>query len=331
MNIICFHLNQVGDLIFSLPALKCIRDSFTGCSITSVVRPGARELLECTNLPDHILCRNNGWNLDKYELIRSLSSVRYDLAIVFSQSAECALLAFLSGAPKRVGFINTSLGVLLNQHVGFTHPPSTDNNLRLVAAIGCRITSTDYSGLITPSPEHISRAQSLLASFGISESDDIVVLSPGTSGRRSVKEWSDSGFADVGNYLNGRGVKTVILGTIPATGITDLCSSIIDLSGKTSLAEAAAVLYRSRAVVSVDSGMLHLGAAVGTRVVGLYGPSNHNITGPRGEGHVVIRSDADCSPCMRTECNYKRKCMTDIDSGKVIAAMDNILASGIAR
>ncbi|MCX6344493.1 MAG: glycosyltransferase family 9 protein [Armatimonadetes bacterium] len=326
MKIACFHLNQVGDLAFSLPALKCIRDSFPDAVITSILRPGAAELLQCTDLVDEILIRRGGFNRVKIKLERDLASKKFDLAVVFSQSAECAALAYFSGAPKRCGFINTSLGFLLTHQVDFSHPPSTQNNLRLVAEIGCDITQRDYVGLLQPSMALRDGAEGLLGEHGIKFDEPLVVFSPGTSGRRSVKEWTDEGFAAVGDYLTKRGYRVVILGTQPVYNIVKECGKIIDLSGKTNLGEALAILWRSKTLVAVDSGIMHLAAAAGTKVVGLYGPSNHKITGPQGEGHVIVTSGEECSPCVKTECNFERKCMTNIDAQQVIDAVEIILS-----
>lgn len=325
MRILCFHLNQIGDLAFSLPALKCLRDSFPDAHITSVVRPGMKEILESTGLPNKVLSRNSGINIDKLRLARHLALAKPDLALVFSQSAGSALLAYLSRAPKRIGFINTTLGFLLTSQLEFNHPPSTVNNLRLVEAIGGKITYRDYSGLLKATPEQTQRANKLLEAHGIGPDDAIAALSPGTSGRRSVKEWTDEGFAAVGRHLSESGVKPVILGATPAYNIVKECNAILDLSGKTNLGEVVAILARSMVLVAVDSGILHLGAAVGTRVVGLYGSSNPAITGPQGEGHIVMKSGADCSPCVRTECGFARKCMTNIIPEAVIYAVDKLL------
>lgn len=325
MKVVCFHLNQVGDLAFSLPALKCVRDSFPGVHVTSVVRPSAAEVMVSTGLADEVLARASGVNGRKLRLARTLACGRFDLALVFSQSAECAALAYASRAAERIGFINTSLGVLLTRRVDFHHPPSTRNNLRLVSEAGCEITRTDYVGLLKPSADQIERARNLLRKHGVAPDDPIVAFAPGTSGRRGVKEWTDEGFAAVGRYLAGRGVRPVVLGTESAVGITDGCADVLDLSGKTNLGEVVAILDRCRSLVAVDSGILHLGAATGTKVVGLYGPSNPSITGPQGEGHAVLRSDAECSPCFLTECKKARQCMTDIHPEAVVTALEQIL------
>ena len=326
MRILCFHLNQVGDLAFSLPALKCIRDSFPDAHIAGVVRPSMKEILESTGLPNEVLSRRSGINIDKYRLARTLADGKYDLAVVFSQSATCAALAYLSRVPRRVGFVDTSLGGLLTERVEFHHPPSTENNLRLVEAVGCRITCRSYAGLLKATPAQAERTNAILAEHGVTTDTPIAALSPGTSGRRSVKEWTDSGFASVGRHLAERGLRPVILGTESAHSIVKECDDILDLSGQTNLGEVVAILARSRVLVAVDSGVLHLCAAVGTPVIGLYGSSNPAITGPQGNGHIVLTSGVECSPCVRTECSLGRKCMTELKPEAVIAAIDRILS-----
>jgi len=220
--------------------------------------------------------------------------------------------------------MDTSLGYLLTSRVEFHHPPSTVNNLRLIEAIGGTITCRDYSGLLRATPEQIDRATQLLEAHGVGPNDPIAALSPGTSGRRSVKEWTDQGFTAVGRRLVERGLKPIILGTQPSYNIVKEYGNILDLSGKTNLGEVVAILARSSMLVAVDSGVLHLGAAVGTPVVGLYGSSNPAITGPQGEGHIVLTSGAGCSPCVKTDCSLGRKCMTDLTPDMVISAVDAI-------
>jgi len=325
MRILCFHLNQIGDLAFSLPALKSILESFPEAHVTSVVRPSLKEVLESSGLPHEVLSRKSGLNLGKLALIRRLRSGRFDLAVAFSQSPECAILARLSGARRRVGFRDTSLGFLLTSRIDFSHPPSTANNLRLVEAIGGKVTCGDYSGLITPTSAQIERANRLLEANGVEIGQPIAALSPGTSGRRSVKEWTDEGFAEVGLHLAKRGLKPIVMGTQQADSIVKDCGDILDLSGKTDLGEVVAILAMSSVLVAVDSGILHLGAAVRTPVVGLYGSSNPKITGPQGGGHVVLTSQAECSPCVKTECSLGRKCMTDLKPELVISVVDHVL------
>ncbi len=326
MKIVCLHLNQVGDLVFSLPAIKNLRDGFPQAQITSVVRPGLDQLLNCSGLVDDVVVRRRGLGTHKLALIRLLRSRGFDLAVVFSQSAGSVLLAYLSGAGDRVGFCGSSLPWLLTKRVAFQHPPSTSNNLRLVESIGCRATAVSYAGLLRPTAEADERAAQLLERCGIKAEDGIAGLVSGTSQRREIKKWTDAGFEAVGNHLASLGMRVVILGAKRGTSALEDNPGFENLCGLTDLAQALAIVARCRVVVGVDSGLLHLAAAAGTRVVGIYGPTDPRISGPQGGGHLVVQSRAACSPCKKVRCSLNGMCMAGVDAGEVIEAVDKVLA-----
>jgi lipopolysaccharide heptosyltransferase II len=326
MRIVFFHLNQLGDLLFSLPALKSVRDAQPDAELVSVVRPGLAGLLKCAGLVDDVLLRQGGVNVGKLNLAGQLRRMGSDLAISFSQSAECSLLCRATGAPKRVGFVGTTFGGHLTQQVEFHHPPSAENNFRLISACGFPVTTTSYVGMISPSLEQQSAANELLRSHGVSETDEVIALAPGSSARRVLKRWSSEGFAAVGMSMVAAGRKVVIIQGEPADEITSLADGLIDLGGRTNLVELMAVLARCRAVVTIDSGVMHLAAAVGTPVVALFGVSDAAISGPQGEGHEIVTLNLSCSPCQKQSCDKARACMVGIMPERVITAVEAVLA-----
>lgn len=325
METIFFHLNQLGDFVFSIPALISYRKSFPDAFIVSIVRPAFAEILIQSGLVDRVLSRNSGISKRSFDLIKQLRMIKPDVAVSFSQSASCAIFSYLSGANIRVGFHNTTLGFLLNKRIDMQHPPSVENNIRLVQSMGCKIIEKDYFSTVRISEQATQDANNLLQQYGINQSDKTIILSPATSSRRTIKEWDNSKFAEVGKWLIENDIKPVILGNVPSTEIKNMNNDILDLSGKTTILQAAAIIKKSLAVVSVDSGLLHLSEAVGTNVVGLYGPSNHTKTGPIGAKSKVVRAEIDCSPCMKKKCKINRECMKQISSEQVIDALKSIL------
>ena len=326
MRIVFFHLNQLGDLLFSLPALKSVRDAQPDAELVSVVRPGLAGLLKSAGLVDDILLRKGGLNVDKLRLARQLKDRAFDLAVSFSQSADCCLLSRSTGAKRRVGFVGTTLGGHLTEQVEFHHPPSAQNNFRLISACGFPVTSTSYVGVLSPSPAQKAEANDLLSAQGVSESDTVIALAPGSSARRVLKRWSSEGFAQVGAHLAARGFKVVIIQNEPAAEVMSLAPGLIDLGGKTNLVQLMAVLARCSAMVTIDSGVMHLAAAVGTPVVALFGVSNPQISGPQGEGHEIISRNLACSPCQKQTCERGRACMVGIMPETVITAIEAVLA-----
>ena len=139
-----------------------------------------------------------------------------------------------------------------------------------------------------------------------------------------TKLWEDEKFALLGDRIQMELGATVVLtggNAEPLEKIRKLMKTkALNLGGKTSLRELAALYKRAKIVVTTDSGPMHLAAAVGTPVVALFGPTDPVRTGPYGPGHRVIRTGISCSPCLRKYCPHPR-CMTEITVEEVFKAV----------
>ena len=120
------------------------------------------------------------------------------------------------------------------------------------------------------------------------------------------------------SFWAARGVRLVISGSREDQDLgrliarrAELGSDLVDLTGRTSLKELAALLTLANAVVCTDTGVMHLAAAMGAKLVALFGPTAPWRTGPHGSGHVVLRAGLDCSPCFERFCG-DLKCMKQI-------------------
>jgi len=321
-RIACFHMNQVGDLLFSLPALYNLRTAFPEAHITSVARPHCKELLLLSGLVDEIIERPRrpiGSGLRVAALLRRR---RLDLMLLFSTSLGTAMLALLCRGRIRAGFAHSPAAPFFTHRVTWTPPPSTQNNLRLLEAIGCPTTKRDYVGLIKPGRHQQQEADERLRSTGIAAGEQFAVLGPGTSSRRDLKSWPDQGFAQVADRLaDDFGIKSLVVGLSGGERICSLSRNAVDLTGQTSLSVLAAVLERAKLFVGVDSGVMHLAAAVGTPIVALFGPTDPRITGPQGEGHRVVSVDMPCRPCLQSDCDLSARCMLDITPDMVFDAL----------
>lgn len=320
--IACFHLNQIGDVLFSLPALHNLKAKFPQARVVSVVRPQCAELLRLSGLVDEIVERPHSVPSD-VSVARRLARRKPDLALLFSTSFAAWAMALLSGARARVGF--TARGLFLTQRVPWAPPPSMQNNLRLVEAIGCPAVKRDYVGLISPGEAERDAADCIIREAGLDPADPFAVLCSGTSTGREIKRWSDEGFAEVADRLSAEhGLKPLVVGVGGGAAICDQSKSAVDLTGKTPLPVLAAVLQKARVFIGVDSGVMHLAAAVGTPVIGLFGPSDPTKTGPQGEGHHVICVDLPCRPCLTSRCDLGRACMERITPEMVLSAASSL-------
>ena len=153
------------------------------------------------------------------------------------------------------------------------------------------------------------------------------VLAPGAA-YGPAKRWDPARFADLGRGLEE---PVVILGAGPERETCrEVASAVgdgaIDLGGQTTLSQAAAILSRASVVVANDSGLMHLAAALGAPTVGLFGATDPEATGPRGEVTTVLRGNAPCSPCRHRRCPRGRICWNDLQVEAVTASALSVRA-----
>lgn len=325
MKIACFHMNQVGDFVFSIPLLKSLRETYPDAHITSVARPFLKGLFEMSGLVDDLILRPKAKPLADLQVIRELRNNHCDLGVLISQSPGNILLAYCGGVKRRVGFSHSDLPFLLTEKVEFENPPSVYNNLKMAEYLCGKINCNSYYDQLKVDTDLQKRADEILGEVGIPDDAEIAAFAPGTSKRRSTKEWLSEGYAAVGEYLASRNIRTVLLGNEDHSDIISECPKIYDLGNKTSLEVACAILKRSRFILAVDSGLLHLAGAVGTRAIGLYGPTDPTKTGPQGPGQIILTSNQSCSPCMKPTCPFQMECMKSITVESVLQAVKETL------
>jgi ADP-heptose:LPS heptosyltransferase len=154
-----------------------------------------------------------------------------------------------------------------------------------------------------------------------------------------LKQWPVEHFRDLAVRLAGAGTARVVVIGAPADAplgraIADAApGAVVDVTGRTTLRQTVALLRRSDVCVTTDTGPLHMAVAAGTRVVALFGPSDHRCYGPRG-AHEVVSLDLPCSPatrddkrdrCARCELGEPR-CMIDLPVERVLASVRRALA-----
>ena len=299
-RLVTFHLSQVGDLLFSLPALDALRQRWPGARLTAVMRPALAELVGNSPLVDETLWPGKVSLRGLCSLTRQVTQRRPDLAVCFSQAPFHFLAVRFSGARVRAGFGGALLDSVLTHRVPKDGPPSAANNFRLVESLGCEAPRRTYAGMIEPPAEVHTAIERRLAELPGTDCRRLVVLAPGASARRSHRQWPRERFLDLAAWLaRTYGATVLFAGASPfLTPADDAPESVVDWGGTTSLLGAAALVQRSRLFVGLDSGMAHLAAAMGAPTVVLFGPTRPEETGPLcGERESVValrRGDPDC-------------------------------------
>jgi len=280
MKLLVIRLSAFGDVIHTLPAVVALREA--GHEISWVVERPYRELVDLAGGVDTISVSMKKWGrafvASRNEMLAARAAMRgFDAAIDFQGLIKSASLAWLSGAPLRYGFDRAAIresaaGVFLNRRVDVDRGLHVvEWNLALARAVEPSIVHAphvDFTPFVAETPQS-SRGR--------------VVLLP-AAGRRE-KEWGADNFRELARRIGDAAL--VVCGP----GEEDLARSIgAELAPPTNLRQLAAVLRDAKLVIGGDTGPLHLAAALGTRVVGLYGPTNPARNGPWGQLANVVES-----------------------------------------
>jgi len=323
--------NWIGDAVMCEPAISALRRLFPQAELTLLVKPAVAELF--TGHPDvsHILVYDDRGQhaglTGKWRLANAMRRGRFDLAILFQNAFEAALLTFLAGIPCRYGYATDGRRLLLSDPVprpgrgAISH--QVEYYLGMLRPLGCEGPAVSPR-LVLFREEETAMARRLTES-GISGAELLIGLNPGST-YGGAKRWLPERFAETADRLAGQlNAKVLIVG---ARGEEALAQAIagqikartVILSGRTSVRELMAAVKRCAVFVTNDTGPMHIAAAFGVPVVAVFGPTDWRTTAPFGTGHALVRQPVDCSPCLLRECPIDHRCMTRVTVDEVYQA-----------
>ena len=332
-RILIVEVNWLGDVLFSTPFIKAVRERFKDAYIACMLPPRPREILEYNPRIDEIIIYDEKARhrsiLGKLRFILSLRKKRFDFAILLHRSFTRTLLTYLSGIKERAGYTTEKRRALLTHPV---EPPEVDLHkveyfLKIAQSLGCDTSNKDYEFFITDKERKYIEEE--LSKGGVKKEDLLVVINPGANWL--PKRWPEENFARLIDFLITKyGAKVVISGgkldmEIAGRIKKKMKKIPIVFSGRTNLKELGALMERASLVISGDSGPMHIAVAMGSSVIALFGPTSPHLTGPYGSGNYrVIQKDVGCEvPCYDLTCgNYK--CMEAITVDDVARAFDEM-------
>lgn len=350
VNILIVKLSALGDVVHTLPALNALRRQHPKAHISWLVEAFASDLLVGHVALDRVIV----WRRREFEAAftegrwlaawrifsETLGQVRqfpYDLVIDFQGLLKSAMWVALARGRRKAGFgrgMERSEGghILLNERVPAVSMDihALERSLKLLEAIGVPRGPVEYRLPITdPAREQVT---DFLARQGIGSADRWVAIHPMT--RWPTKLWFNERFAAVADAVQSQGCRVVFTGS-PADGpaldaiAERMKSPMIRTNGAGGLKVLAALLERTRVLVTTDTGPMHIAAAVGTPVVAIFGPTSPQRTGPFGANHLVLRSAVPCSPCFSKKCIARKvepmACMQRISVEDVVTAVGQML------
>lgn len=335
-KILVIGVNWVGDAILSLPAMRGLRRLFPEAYIGLLVRAYLGDLLRDVADVDEVIPYQPKkgvyrWVNELY-MVRLLRREGFDVALILPRSFRSALVAYLAGIPVRIGYVDEGRDFLLTHGI-----PRTDELLRvhrikyylhLIECMG-RVPDEDPP-VIEVTPEKKQWAYGFLRSCGMENSHLMVGFIPGAT-YGSAKCWDPERFSELGTKLcRGYGANILIFGTQSERELADMIArgidgKVVNLAGSTTLPQLAALMESCDVVVTNDTGPMHISAAVKTPVVAIFGSTDPVTTGPCGNGHIIVRNEVSCSPCLRRVCPTDHRCMDLISSNDVYEALLKVI------
>lgn len=296
-KILAVRNDRFGEFLLNIPAFKALKQSYPEAALTLIVDPYVQELTQCLDFIDEVLI----WENKKHTIpeVASFSNKLrrkgFDLCLIFNPSKEFNLISFLAGIPIRVGYAR-KWGFLLNKkikddkYLGLKH--EVEYNLELAKLAGAKIEDKKiYLNIDTNIADNF---------IDLCDNKTLVAIHPWASD--AIKQWPIDKFCGLVEKLTEEsGIMVILVGGPDEAAISQGSfagfqenNKVVDLTGKTSLKELAAVLKKCKLLVSADSGPMHLAAAVGTKVIAIFRNDIIGKTtkrwGPWGQNHTIIES-----------------------------------------
>ncbi len=230
---------------------------------------------------------------------------QYDQAIVLPNSWKSALVPFFANIPVRTGFISEMRYGLLNDARKLNK-----KKLPLMVERFVQLAEAPHDDILRPSHPQLlvsdTQRSQALAKFGLTLDKPVAVFCPGAE-YGPAKRWPPQYYAELAQHLREQGYAVWLIGSSKDKAVADIIVSLgnepcRNLCGVTDLAEAIALLSCADLVVSNDSGLMHIAAALDRPMLAIFGSSSPQFTPPLSDKAQVLRLDLPCSPCFKREC-----------------------------
>lgn len=329
--------NWIGDAVLSLPVVDGCGQLWQEAELTVLARTRVAELFEARESDVRVLEYERGNGPQRLSnlmaLGRSLRRERFDLAILLPNSLGSAVMTRLAGIPQRLGYSTDGRGWLLTQRLEDRRKErglhQVDYYLGLIHSLGAyqvdRIPQLKLRSKIT------DRAMALMEGLGIDKNELLIGVHPGAA-YGETKRWFPERFAAVLERLHRSGRRFLLLGGTGEEPLAEQISAemdhpVINLIGKTTVAEVLALIGQCSLFLSNDSGLMHVAAALNIPQVALFGSTDPQKTAPLNNRAVVIHPEhVGCTPCFKRSCPEDLECMKAITVQEVHAAAEQLLA-----
>ncbi len=326
--------NWVGDAVMTIPALRELRRALPRAHITLATRPWAEGLFRDADFLDDILI----YDRPRRSLAAALRQARewrrrsFDLALLFQNAFEAALIARAARVPFRVGYATDARRALLTHPLALPDWRSARHEvfyyLNIVSELerllygASKVEEREPRFHLEVSEERKAEALQMLKAHGALDGQAIVALCPGSTNSRA-KRWPADYYARLADRFIEETRADVLL--IGARDELDVSREVVGLmrhepvvlTGETDLAQLTAILSIVDVLVTNDTGPAHIAAALERPTLVIFGPTDPRTTRPFSKSAELIRRPPDCAPCMLRDCPIDHRCMTAITPEEV--------------
>ncbi|MBN1515820.1 lipopolysaccharide heptosyltransferase II [Candidatus Sumerlaeota bacterium] len=348
-SILIIKLSAIGDVIHTLPCLDALRRAKPDARIAWLVQAPSDQLLRGHPQLDEVLLYPRkewsaplGFMRGVAPFRRMLRERRFDAAIDFQGLTKSGFLAWLSGAPRRIGFGDADgkrefNGLFINEPV--SPAPDEKNiikrNLALLRPLGIEAKAREARAVLQPPDAALEAIEAFWREQGLRDGARLIGLNPGAGW--PTKQWPLEHFARIGARAEREFGRRALIFWGP--GEREMAEEIARqmqeagaspvIGPRTSLMELAALLMRCAAFVAGDTGPLHMAAALGVPCVALFGASDGERNGPlSSDSRTLQNCGLDCVPCWKRRCNHSSafcECMASLHPDAVFEALRDLL------
>jgi heptosyltransferase-2 len=328
--------NWVGDAVMTIPALRELRRVLPHAHITLATRSWARGLFSDADFVDDLLIYDRSPR-DLRGLLRQVKEwrkMRFDLAVLFQNAFEAALIATTARVPLRLGYATEGRRALLTHRLAV---PAWKNErheifyyLNLISELerllygASNVESREPLFALNVAEARRAEARAYLIAQGAITDRPLVALCPGSINSRA-KRWPADRYAALADRLIGEtGANVALIGSHDEVEVATEVRALMRhqplmLAGRTDLAQAVAILSVADLLVTNDTGPAHIAAALDCPTLVIFGPTDPTTTRPYSPASRIIRHPPDCAPCMLRDCPIDHRCMTAISTEEVFA------------
>ncbi len=339
-KILVVRYRFIGDMILTVPFLRNLRYANPDAQIDMLVAPNSGEVIEdCPYVNNFIYFDTtrkhkyeNGEGRTKsfWHYVFELRKQKYDKAYVLKRSLSSALLCFYAGIKERIGFDTENRGFLLTKKVAYdTQKHESLCFLDVLKSDNIEIKDTYLEAWINEETKR--RVEELFIKNNLNNTIPKVTVNVAASNEN--KEWDINNYARIIEYLsNKKNMQVIFIGAPSDKEVyenipykEELKITPINLCSQVNIKDSLYILKQSEFIIGNDSGTLHMASAVGTKVIGIYGPMPFEKWKALGDGNILLKSDVACAPCSKSnKCPNNKACLKNISVEQVKSAIDSL-------